>query len=72
MVTLHFKLSDRGTIELEPQTKETWQQLLLRCPGPEKLTPDSVLAVRRGTVVAAEDIIFDNDIIDVFPALSGG
>lgn len=72
MVTVHFRMSELGAVELPYFHMETWQVLLARCVAEDRLTPDSVLAVRRGQVLRADDLISDGDRIEVFPALSGG
>lgn len=72
MVEIHFRLSELGTVKLSLETAEKWKHLLRRSTGETNLAPDSVLAVRRGRVLRAEDLVDDNDRIEVFPALSGG
>lgn len=72
MVIIHFKLSELGTIDINLDSSEEWRVLLSRCPGNNSLGPDNVLAVRDGSVLKAQDLIHEGDVIDVFPALSGG
>lgn len=72
MVKIHFRLSELGTVELPIENEERWADLLKRCVGKHHSTPSSLLAVRRGAVIGADDLVYDNDIIEVFPALSGG
>ena len=72
MVTIRFKLSDRGTIELPVTIPTTFQRVLEMCEELTDSSIGSVLAVRNEKVLNLLDKIEKDDVIDVYPALSGG
>lgn len=72
MVTVNFKLSDKGTMKLDVSKPESFTSILERCVTCPEREVGAFIAVRDNRVIAGEDIILDFDEIDVFPALSGG
>ena len=72
MVTVRFKLSDRGTIELPVTIPLTFQQVLEMCEEAIGNSIGPVLAVRNEKVLNLLDKVEEDDVIDVYPALSGG
>ena len=72
MVAIHFRLSERGTIEVQLESPETWENVLQQCKSSHQIDTQGIMVVRNGKVLTAGDIVRDDDIIDVFPAISGG
>jgi len=72
MVTVHFRLSEIGQIELELEAAAPWSSVVQRCAVADQIDVDGILAVRAGKVLGGEDIVNNDDVIDVFPAISGG
>ena len=71
MVTLHFKLSELGTVTVEIDRPVRLAELLQQAAG-GKTDPGSCIATRDGQVIGAETLITDSDVVTLFPALSGG
>jgi molybdopterin converting factor small subunit len=72
VVTFNFKLTARGKVQFLLAEPEPLDTVLQQCAAAEGLRLGGYIAVRKGTVVAADDLIEDGDDIDVFPAISGG
>jgi molybdopterin converting factor small subunit len=72
VVTLFFKLSPLGRVNLHLEEPDSWHNVLRRAAPDENISPDSVIAVRRGRPLRGDDKILDGDEIEVLPALSGG
>ena len=72
MVTLCFKLSDRANIEVPLSGPENLGDLLNRVSRDSGIEPGGVIAVRQGKVVAGHQAVEDQDIIEIYPAISGG
>jgi hypothetical protein len=72
MVSITFRLSEIGRIEIPLAGPEKWESVLDRCAARAGVEPGGVLAVRGGTLLRGPDLIEEGDEIDVFPALSGG
>lgn len=72
MVTVIFRLSEVGRVELTLSVSERWESVLQRCRVQTGVDPGAVIAVRRGTVLGKDDLVEDGDDVDVFPAISGG
>ena len=71
MVTLTFKMSALGTVSLELAEPETLATLIGRCSAAD-IDPGGCIAIRNGTVIRPETMIFDGDEITILPAISGG
>ena len=71
MVTLHFKLSELGTVTVEIGRPVRLAELLQQAAG-GKTDSGSCIATRGGKVIGAETLIADGDEVTLFPALSGG
>ena len=72
MVKLNFKLADTEPLHLDIGRPERLEKIL-------ELTNDtlgepigSVLVIRAGKVCGKQVLIEPNDILDIYPALSGG
>lgn len=50
----------------------TWLQLLETCASEYGVQKTGIIAVRNGKVLSADDLVAAGDVIDVFPAISGG
>jgi sulfur carrier protein ThiS len=72
MVTVTFKLSDIGAVELELTTPQRLDIVLRQCAEIADVEPGGFIAVRNGRVITAETLVEENDNIEIFPALSGG
>ena len=72
MVTINFKLSDIGRIELGLKKHETLETVLQQCIAQAGFELGGIIAVREGKVLKKTDLVEDQDEIDVFPAISGG
>ncbi len=72
MVIVHFKLSSVGKIELPLTKKTTWEKLLEKCTASHVVDTSGIFAVMDGKVLSANDLVSDGDVINVFPAISGG
>lgn len=72
MVKVIFKLSEVDPVELKIHQPQPLQALLEKCSSRAGISLGGYIAVRNGKVVAADKMVDNNDIIEVFPALSGG
>lgn len=72
MVTVTFKLTDAGSVQLEVSEPQTLENLLNKCTKIVDINLGGFIAVRNGTVITAETPIENGDTIDIFPAISGG
>ncbi|WP_136806228.1 MoaD/ThiS family protein [Desulfosediminicola flagellatus] len=69
---MHFKLSDVGPLSLNIDFPETLDNILEMCAGQLEKPVGSVIVVRAGQVVPNKAQIEPNDVLDVYPAISGG
>ena len=72
MVTVNFKLTDIGRIEIALVKQETLATVLQQCRRQAGIELGGIIAVRCGKVITKNDLVQDGDEIDVFPAISGG
>lgn len=72
MVTLVFKLSDSGSVQMEVAEPQPLDRVLQKCAAEKDIDLGGFIAIRNGEVITGETIVEDNDIIDIFPAISGG
>lgn len=72
MVTLRFKLSELDTVQLSIDQPVEFSKVLELCSEKTATNLGSVIAVRNGKVLNLQDIINLEDVVDVFPAISGG
>ncbi len=72
MVTVNFKLTDTGTVQLDVSGPERFDNILQRCTTTSSVHLGGFIAVRDNRVLTEKDLVLDRDEIDVFPALSGG
>lgn len=72
MVTVYFRLTDAGEVEVEAAGGKTLEWVLQKSAAQAGIELGGVIAIRDGKVITAETSIIDGDKIDVFPALSGG
>lgn len=72
MVTVNFKLTDIGRIEIALVRRETLATVLQQCRRQSGIELGGIIAVRCGKVMTKSDPVQDGDEIDVFPAISGG
>ena len=72
MVTVHFKLIERGPVRLDTDRAETLETILRMC-GDELAEPiGAVIVIRSGKVVSRQALVEQNDTLHVYPAMSGG
>lgn len=72
MVTVHFKLSELGRVQLDIITPTTFEEVLKLCVLKNGSSLGSVIAVKNGKVFNLQEIVENGDVIDVYPAISGG
>lgn len=72
MVTLHFKLSTLGSVQLDIAAPTTFTEVLEQCALISGIEIGAVIAVKDGQVVGLRDTVSSGDSIDIYPALSGG
>jgi len=75
VVTVHFKLSDIGRVQLDIVAPTTFENLLEQYALKNGSTvgfAGSVIAVKNGKVFGLQETVEDGDVIDVYPAISGG
>lgn len=72
MVIINFKLTEAAPVRLQLTEPELLGLVLEKSAQLASITLGGVIAVRNGKVVSSHDYIYQDDVIDVFPALSGG
>jgi sulfur carrier protein ThiS len=72
VVTVNFKLSELGRMQLDIAAATTFEEVLEQCALKSGSTVGSVIAVKNGKVFGLQEIVEDGDFIDVYPAISGG
>lgn len=72
MVTLHFKLSELGSVTLDIDQPEQLASLVQRCAAGSDNDPGGYIAVRNGRVLKGDSLIEDEDTVTILPAISGG
>ena len=72
MVTVNFKLSDLGRVQIDIVAAITFEEVLEQCALKCGSTVGSVIAVKNGKVFGLQETVEDGDFIDVYPAISGG
>jgi len=72
MVTLIFKLSEIGTIRLETSGADSLAAVLGRLSAERGAEIGDIMAIKNGRVLADWEVLKDGDVIEIFPALSGG
>lgn len=72
MVTVHFKLSNQNSVQLDIAVPATFDKVLELCAAVTGMAIGSVIAVRDGRVLSLHEMVTVADVIDVYPAISGG
>ena len=72
MVTIHFRLTDIGRLDVHVEKPETLTAVLRLCTAQADFAPGGIIAICKGRVLKESDLVQDGDEIDIFPALSGG
>lgn len=72
MVTISFKLSEIGEIQLSIDSPESLDHILQQCMQLKDFELGGYIAVRAGKVIGANDSIENGDSVDIYPAISGG
>jgi len=72
MVTFNFKLTERGRVNFPLSRPDRLDIVLQQYAAEKGMTLGGYIAVRDGKVITAKNLIEDGDVIDVFPAISGG
>ncbi len=72
MVTFNFKLTERGIVKCPISRAERLDVVLQQYTAEEGIDLGGYIAVREGKVMKGESLINDGDMIDIFPAISGG
>jgi len=72
VVSVNFKLTDIGRIEVRLEKCETLATVLQQCAAQAGVEFGGTIAIRSGRVLKEDDLVEDLDEIDVFPAISGG
>ena len=72
MVTFNFKLTERGIVNLPLSRPEQLGAVLQQYAVEQHIVLGGYIAVRGGKVVKGKSLINEGDMIDIFPAISGG
>lgn len=72
MVIFNFKLMERGEVCFHLSSPERLDVVLRKYAGAEGVNLGSYIAVRDGKVVSGKTLVSDGDMVDIFPAISGG
>ncbi len=72
MVTVHFKLSNQNSVQLDIAVPAKFDKVLELCAVATGTAIGSVIAVRDGRVLSLHEMVTVADVIDVYPAISGG
>jgi molybdopterin converting factor small subunit len=72
VVILYFKLSQVGRVDLKLAAPLSLTDLLARAADQNGIKIGGTMVVRRGRLLGQDDLIYDGDELDIYPALSGG
>ncbi len=72
MVSVNFKLTDIGKIEVSIKKQQTLATVLQHCRTLTGVELGGIIAIRSGKVIREHTLIEDGDEIEIFPAISGG
>lgn len=72
MVIINFKMTDIGRVKVAVEKQQPLSMVLLQCSNLTGTEIGDVIAIRQGQVITKNSIVEDGDVIDVFPAISGG
>ena len=72
MVTVNFRLTETGEVNVELNDPLPRAKVLDNAANLAGIELGGIIAVRSGQVITLETQINNNEIIDVFPAISGG
>ena len=72
MVTVNFKLSDTASLQPDVSKPTKFTMVLEQCSLISGKDLGSVIAVRNGKVLSLQDTVKNGDVVDVYPAISGG
>lgn len=72
MVTVNFRLTEAGEVNVELNDPLPLAKVLDKAANLAGIELGGIIAVRSGQVITLETQINNNEIIDVFPAISGG
>lgn len=72
MVILDFRLSQVGRVDFSLAVPLPLSELLARAAAENGAKIGGTMVIRRGRLLGQEDLIYDGDELDIYPALSGG
>lgn len=72
MVTLNFKYTQHGVVEIDLHNPVSLATLLEALSFKKELVSGGFIAVRNNQVIQPEETVQDGDTIIIFPPLSGG
>ncbi len=72
MVTIRFKLSEAEPVRLEVDMPARLEEVLPQAAAQANVELGGYIAIRNGEVITSDHLVESTDVIDVFPALSGG
>jgi len=72
VVILHFKLSPLDRVDLNLASPLPLTDLLDLAVDQNGVKIGGTMVVRRGKLLAEDELIYDGDELDIYPALSGG
>ncbi len=72
MVTVTFKLMELGTSSFALDEPVPFSAVLQRCTQETISDIGGIIAVRNGRLLSHDDLVYDGDHVDVFPAIAGG
>ncbi len=72
MIRLDFKLSPLGLVELELAAPLTLAEVLATAAARQKKEVGATMVVRSGCLLRQDELVADGDLLEIYPALSGG
>jgi molybdopterin converting factor small subunit len=72
VVILNFKLSPLGRVDLNLTAPLSLTDLLTRAADQNGVKIGGTMVVRRGRLLGLDELIYDGDELEIYPALSGG
>ena len=72
MVTLFFRLTEAGKVEIEISEPQQLDVVLQKGAVQAGIEIGDYLAVRDGNVIKGDTVVSEGDLVDIFPAISGG
>ncbi len=72
MVSFDFKLTEAGKVDFPLGVPEKLDTVVKQCAAREGLPLGGYIAVRDGKVISGDTLVATGDLVEIFPAISGG